>query len=133
MDDPARSWFRCGADVGRALIDSMVLLGSIKTRQRACRKNGRSVQLTALIFGMIGTSEGLVPWVMTRQYPLLRDDLPRLTLDRLAPVVLIKANVCRILKPKLVQRDSMCSMAIRWFRSLALADRGNFTMNSVRS
>jgi len=38
-----------------------------------------------------------------RDYPLLRDDLARLTPDRLAPLVLIKANVCRILEPKLVQ------------------------------
>jgi len=41
--------------------------------------------------------------VIERDYPLLRDDLARLTPDRLAPLVLIKANVCRILKPKLVQ------------------------------
>jgi hypothetical protein len=38
-----------------------------------------------------------------RDYPLLRDDLARLTPDRLAPLVLIKANVCRLLEPKLVQ------------------------------
>lgn len=38
-----------------------------------------------------------------RDYSLLRDDLARLTPDRLAPLVLIKANVCRLLEPKLVQ------------------------------
>jgi hypothetical protein len=38
-----------------------------------------------------------------RDYPLLRDDLARLTPGRLAPLVLIKANVCRLLESKLVQ------------------------------
>ena len=38
-----------------------------------------------------------------RGYPLLRDDLAGLTPDRSAPLVLIKANVCRILRPKLVR------------------------------
>jgi hypothetical protein len=37
------------------------------------------------------------------RYPLLRDDLARLTPDRSTPLVLIKANVCQILKPRLVQ------------------------------
>jgi hypothetical protein len=41
--------------------------------------------------------------VLERDYPLLRDDLATLTPDRSAPLVLIKANVCQILKPKLVQ------------------------------
>jgi len=41
--------------------------------------------------------------VIERDYPLLRDDLARLTPKRSAPLILIKANVCRILKPKLVQ------------------------------
>jgi hypothetical protein len=36
-------------------------------------------------------------------YPLLRDDLASLMPDRSAPLILIKENVCRILKPKLVQ------------------------------
>jgi hypothetical protein len=38
-----------------------------------------------------------------RDYTLLLDGLSRLTSDRSIPVVLIKTNVCRILKPKLVQ------------------------------
>jgi len=41
--------------------------------------------------------------VIERDYPLLRDDLATFTPDRSAPLVLIKANVCQILKPKLVQ------------------------------
>ncbi len=40
--------------------------------------------------------------VIDRDYPLLRGDLEKLTPDHSAPVVLIKANVCRILAPKLV-------------------------------
>lgn len=39
--------------------------------------------------------------VIVRDYPLLRDDLLSLTPDRSVPVVLIKANVCRILEPLL--------------------------------
>ncbi len=39
--------------------------------------------------------------VIARDYPLLRDDLTSLIPDRASPVVLIKANVCRILEPKL--------------------------------
>jgi hypothetical protein len=41
--------------------------------------------------------------VIERDYPLLRDDLTTLIPNRSTPVVLIKANVCRILGPKLVQ------------------------------
>jgi hypothetical protein len=40
--------------------------------------------------------------VIIRDYALLRDDLARLDPDRSIPLVLIKANVCRILEPKLV-------------------------------
>jgi hypothetical protein len=36
-------------------------------------------------------------------YPLLRDDLASLMRERSVPIILIKENVCRILKPKLVQ------------------------------
>jgi hypothetical protein len=39
--------------------------------------------------------------VIYRDYPLLRDDLANLMSGRVIPVVLIKANVCRILEPKL--------------------------------
>src|SRR6266571_752873 len=38
-----------------------------------------------------------------RDYPLLRDDLASLMSDRSISLVVIKKNVCRILKPKLVQ------------------------------
>jgi len=41
--------------------------------------------------------------VIERAYPLLRDDLASLMSDRSIPIVLIKENVCRILRPKLVQ------------------------------
>jgi hypothetical protein len=41
--------------------------------------------------------------VIDRDYPLLRDDLASLMSDRSIPIVLIKENVCRILRPKLVQ------------------------------
>jgi hypothetical protein len=40
--------------------------------------------------------------IIVRDYPLLRADLERLTHgDKTVPVILIKANVCRLLKPKL--------------------------------
>ena len=39
--------------------------------------------------------------VIVGDYPLLVDDLASLTPDRSIPVVLIKANVCRILEPML--------------------------------
>jgi len=39
--------------------------------------------------------------ILIRDYPLLRDDLARLTPDRSRPLILIKANVCRILEPRL--------------------------------
>jgi hypothetical protein len=41
--------------------------------------------------------------VIERDYPLLRDDLASLMSDRSIPIVLIKENVCRILRPKLVR------------------------------
>jgi hypothetical protein len=41
--------------------------------------------------------------MIDRAYPLLRDDLASLALDPSTPLVLIKANVCRVLKPKLVK------------------------------
>jgi hypothetical protein len=41
--------------------------------------------------------------VIERDYPLLVDDLASLLPDRSVPVVLIKANVCRILEPKLTK------------------------------
>jgi hypothetical protein len=40
--------------------------------------------------------------VIARDYPHLCDDLGRLTGGRPTPVVLLKANVCRILEPRLV-------------------------------
>ncbi len=39
--------------------------------------------------------------VIARDYPLLLDALASLTANRSIPVVLIKANVCRILEPLL--------------------------------
>jgi hypothetical protein len=39
--------------------------------------------------------------VIIRDYPLLRGDLAALVVDRSTPLVLIKANVCRILEPRL--------------------------------
>jgi len=41
--------------------------------------------------------------IIERDYPLLLDDLAKLGCDRLTPLVLIKANVCRILRPKLLE------------------------------
>ncbi len=41
--------------------------------------------------------------VICRDYPQLRADLERLTFDRSVPLILIKANVCRFLEPKLVE------------------------------
>ncbi|WP_108682096.1 hypothetical protein [Methyloceanibacter sp. wino2] len=40
--------------------------------------------------------------VIRRDYPLLRDDLAGLTQGRAVPLVLIKANVCRLLESSLV-------------------------------
>jgi hypothetical protein len=40
--------------------------------------------------------------IIERDYPLLRDDLARLTPDRSAPVVLIKVNVCELLEIRLM-------------------------------
>jgi len=40
--------------------------------------------------------------VIVRDYPLLLEDLSSLSPDRSVPVVLIKANVCRILEPLLI-------------------------------
>ena len=40
--------------------------------------------------------------VIIRDYPLLRDDLKTLISGRSTPLVLIKANVCRILEPRLL-------------------------------
>ena len=39
--------------------------------------------------------------ILLRDYPLLRDDLLALTPNRIAPLILIKANVCRLLEPRL--------------------------------
>lgn len=41
--------------------------------------------------------------VIARDYPLLRDDLASLMRGRSIPLVLIKANICRILEPMLEQ------------------------------
>jgi hypothetical protein len=40
--------------------------------------------------------------IIERDYPKLREDLAQLTPDRSAPVILLKANVCRLLQNKLV-------------------------------
>jgi hypothetical protein len=40
--------------------------------------------------------------ILIRNYPLLRDDLTRLTPDRSAPIILIKTNVCAILEQRLM-------------------------------
>lgn len=39
--------------------------------------------------------------LIVRDYPLFRDDVSSLTPDRSIPLILIKANVCRILEPLL--------------------------------
>ena len=41
--------------------------------------------------------------IINRDYPLLLADLLQLMPDRTAPLVLIKASVCKILEPRLVQ------------------------------
>jgi hypothetical protein len=41
--------------------------------------------------------------IVTRDYPLLRDDLAALLPDRSTPLVLVKANVCELLEPKLAE------------------------------
>jgi hypothetical protein len=48
--------------------------------------------------------------VIDRDYPELRDDLRQLMSDRwsVTPLVLVKANVCRLLEPKLSRMGSMC-------------------------
>jgi hypothetical protein len=41
--------------------------------------------------------------VVVRDYHLLRDDLGKFANDRLTPLILIKANVCRLLEPRLLE------------------------------
>jgi hypothetical protein len=41
--------------------------------------------------------------VIERDYPILRDELLKLSPDRSVPLALIKTNVCKILEPKLTQ------------------------------
>ena len=41
--------------------------------------------------------------VIERDFPLLHDDLERLTHDRSVPLILIKENVCRLLEARLVR------------------------------
>lgn len=41
--------------------------------------------------------------IIKRDYPQLRDDLVKLLPERSTPLILIKANVCRILMPKLLK------------------------------
>jgi hypothetical protein len=41
--------------------------------------------------------------VIVRDYPLLRDDLKNLTRYNSTPLVLVKANVCQVLEPRLMQ------------------------------
>jgi len=41
--------------------------------------------------------------LIIRDYELLRDDLAAMLQDRSVPVVLMKANVCRLLEPRLIQ------------------------------
>ena len=41
--------------------------------------------------------------VIARDYPLLRNDLKALNPDGSIPLILIKANVCRLLEPKLAE------------------------------
>ena len=41
--------------------------------------------------------------VITRDYHLLRDDLAAMLPTQSIPIVLVKANVCRLLEPKLTQ------------------------------
>jgi hypothetical protein len=41
--------------------------------------------------------------VITRDYHLLRDDLAAMLPDRLTPIILMKANVCQLLEPKLAE------------------------------
>ena len=41
--------------------------------------------------------------IVSRDYPLLRDDLAAMLCNRSTPLVLVKANVCELLEPKLTQ------------------------------
>jgi hypothetical protein len=50
-----------------------------------------------------GRSESERNKAILRDYPLLVADLLDLTPDRSTPVVLIKANVCKVLEPRLVK------------------------------
>jgi hypothetical protein len=43
--------------------------------------------------------------IIVRDYPLLRDDLASLIPDRSVPLILIKANVCRLLEPRLLEDE----------------------------
>jgi hypothetical protein len=48
-----------------------------------------------------GLSNAARDKVIERDYPLLRDDLMALLPDQRVPLILLKANVCRLLEPKL--------------------------------
>jgi hypothetical protein len=41
--------------------------------------------------------------VISRDYEQLREDLDHLLPDRTAPIILLKANVCRLLEPRLIK------------------------------
>ena len=41
--------------------------------------------------------------VINRDYPLLRDDLAAILPNRSIPIILVKANICRLLAPKLLE------------------------------
>jgi hypothetical protein len=48
-----------------------------------------------------GLSDAARDKVIQRDYPLLHNDLVALLPDRRVPLILLKANVCRLLEPKL--------------------------------
>jgi hypothetical protein len=50
-----------------------------------------------------GYTESLRNMIMAQDYEHLLADLIRLSPDKSAPIVLIKSNVCRLLRPKLVR------------------------------
>ena len=66
-----------------------------------------------------------------RDYQLLLDDLASLMPDRFVPVVLIKANVCRILEPLLLKDGFRVLTVAGRSTSRAMVGKRNLTINSV--
>ncbi len=89
-----------------ALMKQLCVSARPATKENGLREFKRKGWL--LVDATYEPVDGLSAWgrdrVIERDYHLLRDDLATLVHDRSTPLVLIKANVCRVLAPEL-KRD----------------------------